>query len=36
VFLRAKGKGINVDTFIRAAGVGLERLNPTEVRAFTL
>jgi len=36
VFLRAKSEGVNVDTLIRVSGVGLVRLNPREVRTFTL
>jgi hypothetical protein len=36
VFLRAESKGVYVNTFIRVAGVGLVRLDPREVRSFTL
>jgi hypothetical protein len=36
VFLRAKSEGVNVNTLIRIAGVCLVRLNPREVRSFTL
>jgi hypothetical protein len=36
VLLRAKGERINVNTFIRATGVRLVRLDPREVRSFTL
>jgi hypothetical protein len=36
VLLRAKGEGVNVDTLIRVSGVGLVRLDPREVRSFTL
>jgi hypothetical protein len=36
VLLRAKSKGVHVDTLIRVAGVGLVRLNPREVGSFTL
>jgi hypothetical protein len=36
VFLRAKSERVNVNTFIRVSGVGLVRLDPREVRSFTL
>ena len=36
VLLRAKGEGVDVDTLIRVSGVGLVRLDPREVRSFTL
>jgi len=36
VFLRAKSERVNVNTFIRVSGVGLVRLDPREVRTFTL
>jgi hypothetical protein len=36
VFLRAESKAVHIDTLIRVAGVGLVRLNPREVRTFTL
>jgi hypothetical protein len=36
VLLRSQGKAIHVNTLIRASGVGLVRLNPREVRTFTL
>jgi len=36
VFLRAKSKGVHVNTFIRVTGVRLVRLDPGEVRSFTL
>jgi hypothetical protein len=36
VFLWAKSERVNVNTFIRIAGVGLVRLDPREVRSFTL
>jgi hypothetical protein len=36
VFLRAESEGVNVDTFVRVSGVGLIRLDPREVRTFTL
>jgi hypothetical protein len=36
VFLRAESKGVHVDTLIRVSGVGLVRLDPREVRTFTL
>jgi hypothetical protein len=36
VFLRAESKRVHVDTLIRVSGVGLVRLNPREVRTFTL
>jgi hypothetical protein len=36
VLLRAKGEGVDVDTLIRVSGVGLVRLDPREVRTFTL
>jgi hypothetical protein len=36
VFLRAKSEGINVDTGIGCACVGLERLYLVEVSTFTL
>jgi hypothetical protein len=36
VFLRAKSERVHVNTFIRATGVRLVRLDPREVRTFTL
>jgi hypothetical protein len=36
MFLRAEGKGVHVNTFIGATSVSLVRLNPREVRTFTL
>jgi hypothetical protein len=36
VFLRAESKAVHINTLIRVAGVGLVRLNPREVRTFTL
>jgi hypothetical protein len=36
VFLRAESKRIHVNTLIRVSGVGLVRLDPREVRSFTL
>jgi hypothetical protein len=36
VLLRSQGKRVHVDTLIRVSGVGLVRLNPREVRSFTL
>jgi hypothetical protein len=36
MFLRAESKRIHVNTLIRVSGVGLVRLNPREVRSFTL
>jgi hypothetical protein len=36
VFLRSQGKAVHVNTFIRVACVGLVRLDPREVRTFTL
>ena len=36
MFLWAKSERVNVNTFIRIAGVGLVRLDPREVRTFTL
>jgi hypothetical protein len=36
VLLRSEGEGVNVDTLIRVSGVGLIRLDPREVRSFTL
>jgi hypothetical protein len=36
MFLRAESKGVDVDTLIRVSGVGLVRLDPREVRSFTL
>jgi hypothetical protein len=36
VLLRAKSKGVHVNTFIRVASVSLVRLDPREVRTFTL
>ena len=36
MFLRTKGKTVNVNTFIRVTGVGLVRLDPREVGTFTL
>ena len=35
MFFGAEGKRVNIDTFIRVSGVGLVRLDPREVRAFT-
>jgi hypothetical protein len=36
MFLGAKSKRVYVNTLIRIAGVGLVRLDPAEVRSFTL
>jgi hypothetical protein len=36
VFLRAKSKGVYVNTSIRSTGVVLERLDNVEVRTFAL
>jgi hypothetical protein len=36
VLLRTKSEGVDVNTLIRVAGVGLVRLDPREVRSFTL
>jgi hypothetical protein len=36
VFLRSQGKAVHVNTFIRVTCVGLVRLDPREVRTFTL
>jgi hypothetical protein len=36
VLLRSKGEGVHVDTLIRVSCVGLVRLDPREVRTFTL
>jgi hypothetical protein len=36
VLLRAESKRVHVNTLIRVSGVGLVRLNPREVRTFTL
>ena len=36
VFLRSQSKAVHVNTFIRVACVGLVRLDPREVRTFTL
>jgi len=36
VFLRAKGKGVHVNTFIRVTGVRLVRLDQGEVSSLTL
>jgi hypothetical protein len=36
VLFRAKGEGVNVDALVGVAGVGLVRLDPGEVRSFTL
>jgi hypothetical protein len=36
MLFRSKGEGVDVDTLIRVAGVGLVRLDPREVRSFTL
>jgi hypothetical protein len=36
VFLGSQGKAVHVNTLIRASGVGLVRLDPREVRTFTL
>jgi hypothetical protein len=36
MFLRAESKGVHVNTFIGVTSVSLVRLNPREVRTFTL
>ena len=36
MFLRSQGKRVHVNTLIRASGVRLVRLDPREVRTFTL
>jgi len=36
MFLRPQGKAVHVNTFIRVTCVGLVRLDPREVRTFTL